>query len=143
LSDRAINDLASPKDTIFARKIVMGAIDMNMDEIETMLAPGGEAQSRRRAGTCRHDLDYADGDPAHVSGEHKSMGAERRARSRDGHLCGSGAVDQFRRFLSASGEASKIASEAARAKGAEDFRARISELRAACNSCHAVYQKTD
>jgi hypothetical protein len=42
LSDRAINDLASPKDTIFARKIVMGAIDMNMDEIETMLAPEGK-----------------------------------------------------------------------------------------------------
>src|SRR5450432_2924907 len=31
-----------PKDTIFARKILMGAIDMNMDEIETMLAPGGK-----------------------------------------------------------------------------------------------------
>src|SRR5438309_7998899 len=29
------------KDTIFARKILMGAIDMNMDEIETMLAPEG------------------------------------------------------------------------------------------------------
>src|SRR5712692_2254838 len=29
-----------PKDTIFARKIVMATIDMNMDEVETMLAPG-------------------------------------------------------------------------------------------------------
>ena len=28
--------------TIFARKILMGAIDMNMDEIETMLAPEGK-----------------------------------------------------------------------------------------------------
>src|SRR6202043_2039377 len=34
--------VAPPKDTIFARKILMGAIDMNMDEIETMLAPGGK-----------------------------------------------------------------------------------------------------
>ena len=34
--------LPPPKDTIFARKILMGAIDMNMDEIETMLAPGGK-----------------------------------------------------------------------------------------------------
>jgi len=32
--------LPPPKDTIFARKILMGAIDMNMDEIETMLQPG-------------------------------------------------------------------------------------------------------
>src|SRR5229473_1945680 len=31
-----------PKDTIFARKIMMGTIDMNMDEVETMLAPGGK-----------------------------------------------------------------------------------------------------
>ena len=32
------------KDTIFARKILMGAIDMNMDEIETMLAPDGKVE---------------------------------------------------------------------------------------------------
>src|SRR5262245_20324783 len=31
-----------PKDTIFARKILMGAIASNMDEIETMLAPNGK-----------------------------------------------------------------------------------------------------
>src|SRR5262249_46320506 len=34
-----------PKDTIFARKILMGAIDMNMDAIETMLAPHGNADA--------------------------------------------------------------------------------------------------
>jgi len=31
-----------PKDTIFARKIVMATIDVNMDEVETMLAQGGK-----------------------------------------------------------------------------------------------------
>jgi len=35
-------DQPAPRDTIFARKILMGAIDMNMDEIETMLAPEGK-----------------------------------------------------------------------------------------------------
>src|SRR6202166_1989262 len=35
-------ELPASKDTIFARKILMGAIDMNMDEIETMLAPEGK-----------------------------------------------------------------------------------------------------
>jgi len=35
-------ELPPAKDTIFARKILMGAIDMNMDEIETMLAPEGK-----------------------------------------------------------------------------------------------------
>jgi nitrate/TMAO reductase-like tetraheme cytochrome c subunit len=33
--------------------------------------------------------------------------------------------------------------EASRTKRAEDFKARIVELRAACNSCHAAYQKVD
>jgi hypothetical protein len=40
-----------PKDTIFARKILMGAIDMNMDEIETMLAPNGKLDAQRRGST--------------------------------------------------------------------------------------------
>src|SRR5476649_778824 len=38
-------ELSPAKDTIFARKILMGAIDMNMDEIETMLAPGGKVEA--------------------------------------------------------------------------------------------------
>ena len=37
-------ELPAAKDTIFARKILMGAIDMNMDEIETMLAPEGKLE---------------------------------------------------------------------------------------------------
>ena len=36
---------ATPKDAIFARKTLMGAIDANMDELETMLAPGGKADA--------------------------------------------------------------------------------------------------
>src|SRR5258708_13206298 len=43
-----------PKDTIFARKILMGAIDMNMDAIETMLAPNGKldaAEAQEHADT--------------------------------------------------------------------------------------------
>jgi cytochrome c556 len=37
-------ELAPAKDTIFARKILMGAIDTNMDEIETMLAAEGKLE---------------------------------------------------------------------------------------------------
>jgi hypothetical protein len=40
-----------PKDTIFARKILMGAIDMNMDAIETMLAPTASSTPQRRRST--------------------------------------------------------------------------------------------
>jgi hypothetical protein len=37
-------DQPPAKDTIFTRKVVMGEIDMNMDEIETMLAPEGKLE---------------------------------------------------------------------------------------------------
>jgi hypothetical protein len=37
-------ELPAAKETIFARKILMGAIDRNMDEIETMLAPEGKLE---------------------------------------------------------------------------------------------------
>src|SRR5947199_9968111 len=43
-----------PKDTIFARKILMGAIDMKMGEIEIMLTPEGQldaAEAQEHADT--------------------------------------------------------------------------------------------
>jgi cytochrome c556 len=51
----AQNEAAPPaKDTIFARKILMGTVDMNMDEVETMLAPGSkldDAEAREHLNT--------------------------------------------------------------------------------------------
>jgi cytochrome c556 len=49
----------------------------------------------------------------------------------------------FADFYQRAQAASKIALEAARAKRAEDFRARILDLRGACNACHAAYQRVD
>jgi cytochrome c556 len=46
-------------------------------------------------------------------------------------------------FYQRAAAASKIAFEASRARRADDFKARIVDLRAACNSCHAAYQKVD
>ncbi|MEA3022889.1 MAG: hypothetical protein QOK01_1741, partial [Alphaproteobacteria bacterium] len=43
--EKSVEGVPPPKDTIFARKILMGAIDMNMDDIETMLAPEGKLDS--------------------------------------------------------------------------------------------------
>jgi cytochrome c556 len=50
---------------------------------------------------------------------------------------------KFADFYQRAAAASKLAFEASRTKRAEDFKARIVELRAACNSCHAAYQKVD
>ena len=59
-----------PKDTIFARKILMGAIGTNMDEIETMLAPNGKFDAAEAQ-------EHADTIPVE---------ARRRSRSCDRHL---------------------------------------------------------
>jgi cytochrome c556 len=50
---------------------------------------------------------------------------------------------QFADFYQKAGAASKIAFEASRASDAAAFKSRIAALRAACNGCHAAYQKTD
>jgi cytochrome c556 len=49
----------------------------------------------------------------------------------------------FGDFYQRAAAASKIAFEASHAKRGNDFRTLITQLRTACNSCHAVYQKID
>jgi cytochrome c556 len=48
---------------------------------------------------------------------------------------------QFPDFYARAAAASKTALEASRAANRAEFQARIGELRAACNGCHAAYQK--
>jgi cytochrome c556 len=132
-----------PKDTIFARKILMGSIDMNMDEIETMLAPEGHLK-------LADGLEHADiisimlmAFP-HMFPPATNQWAPKADRDPATDTYASPEVwTKFSDFYQRAAAASKIAFEASRAKSAEDFKARIGELRAACNACHAVFQKTD
>lgn len=132
-----------PKDAIFARKILMGAINTNMDEIETMLSPGETlnlAEGQEHADTISIMLmAFPHMFPA-ATNQWKD-GADRDA-----------ALDtyaspqlwtNFADFYQRAAAASKVAFEVSRAKNADEFRARIGELRNACNSCHAAYQKVD
>jgi cytochrome c556 len=133
-----------PKDTIFARKILMGSIDGQMDEIETMLAPEGTldlADGQEHAdiisvmlmtfphlfvpSTNQWKQDYPDRDAATDTYASPDVWSN------------------FADFYQRAAAASKIALEASKAKRAIDFKGLIAELRVACNSCHALYQKTD
>jgi cytochrome c556 len=136
-------DQPASKDTIFARKILMGAIDMNMDEIETMLAPEGKlalADAAEHAETISTMLmafphlfppatnqwrEGADRDPATDTFANPALW--------------SNFADFYRRAT----EASKIAWDASRAKRPEEFRPLIRELRQRCNACHALNLKTE
>jgi cytochrome c556 len=132
-----------PKDTIFARKILMGSINTNMDEIETMLSPGETlnlAEGQEHADIISIMLmAFPHMFPA-ATNQWKD-GADRDA-----------ALDtyaspqlwtNFADFYQRAEAASKIAFEASRAKNAGEFRDQVAKLRDACNSCHAAYQKVD
>ena len=136
-------DQPPSKDTIFARKTLMGAIDINMDEIETMLAPEGNlvlSDAQEHAETISTMLmafphlfppatnqwkEGADRDPATDTFANPALW--------------SNFADFYRRTT----EASKIAWNASRARRPEEFRPLMKELRQRCNACHALNLKTE
>jgi cytochrome c556 len=136
-------DLPAPKDTIFARKILMGAIDMNMDEIETMLAPEGKlelADAQEHAETISTMLmAFPHMFPAATN--QWKQGAERDPATDT--FASPEVWTNFADFYQRATDASKIAWNASRAKRPDDFSPLIAQLRAYCNSCHAINMKTD
>jgi len=132
-----------PKDTIFARKILMGGISENMDEIEAMLAPEGRlnlAEGQEHADTISIMLMafphmFPAGTNQWVAGADRDPATDTYA-SPD-------VWARFPDFYRLADAASKIAFAASRAKRADEFKAQIVQLRAACDGCHAVYQKVD
>ena len=120
----------------------MGTIDMNMDEVETMLAPGGtldHAEAREHLDTISVLL---------MAFPHMFAAATNQCTpgaDRDPALDTFAAPEvwtNYADFYRRAAGASKIAFEASRARRADDFRALVAELRASCTSCHAAYLKT-
>jgi cytochrome c556 len=136
-------DQPPAKDTIFARKTAMGEIDMNMDEIETMLAPGGKldlADAREHAEVISTLLMVF----PHLfplSTNQWKQGAERDPATDT--FANPAIWSNFADFYQRATEASKIAWGAAAAKRPEEFRTQIKELRLRCNACHALNLKTE
>jgi cytochrome c556 len=132
-----------PKDTIFARKILMGAIDQNMDEIETMLAPEGKldlADAQEHAETISTMLMAFPHMFPPITNQWTT------APDRDPATDTSASPElwsKFTDFYQRAEAASKVAFAASRAKRAVDFKPLIAELRAACNGCHATYLQAD
>jgi cytochrome c556 len=136
-------DQPAPNDTIFARKILMGAIDMNMDEVETMLAPGGKLvlpDAQEHAETISTMLMAFPHLFPPATNQWKP-GAERDPATDT--FANPGLWSNFADFYQRATEASKIAWSASRAKRADEFRPLIGQLRQRCNACHALNMKTD
>jgi len=134
-------DQPAAKDTIFARKILMGAIDMNMDEIETMLAPEGKlvlSDAQEHAETISTMLMAFPHLFPPATNQWKPD--ENRDPATD-TFANPQLWSDFDDFYRRASEASKIAWEASRAKRADEFRPLIGQLRQRCNGCHAVNLK--
>jgi cytochrome c556 len=136
-------DAASPPpaDTIFARKTLMNTINGSMDEIEAMLAPGAKiesAEAREHADLISVLLMAFPHLFPPATNQWKE-GADRDAAADT--YASPELWRQFSDFYARASAASKTALEASRAMNRADFQARIGELRAACNGCHAAYQK--
>jgi cytochrome c556 len=132
-----------PKDAIFARKILMGAIDMNMDEIETMLAPEGRldlAEGREHANTISIMLMAF---PHMFAASTNQWTASANRDPATDTFASPDVWTDMSDFYQRATEASKFALDAVRAKRPDAFRPAIAQLRAACNACHAVYMKAD
>ena len=133
----------TPKETIFARKILMGAIDMNMDEIETMLAPEGKlnlADAQEHAETISTMLLAFPHLFPPATNQWKA-GAERDPATDT--VASPDVWTRFSDFYERANDASKIAWSASRAKKAVEFRPLIGQLRERCNACHALNMKMD
>ncbi len=132
-----------PKDTIVARKILMGAIDMNMDAVETMLAPNGKldaTEAREHADTVSIMLmSFPHLFPA-ATNQWKS-GADRDPATDT--FASPDVWANFADFYQRASGASKLAQQASNAKRLDEFRSLIEQLRAACNGCHEKYMKTN
>ena len=136
-------DAPTPKDTIFARKILMGGIDYNMDQIEEMLEPGGKlelADAQEHAETISTML-MAFPHMFPASTNQWKAGAVRDPAYDT--FAAPEVWSNFADFYARASEASKIAWAASRAKRAADFRPLIAELRSHCNACHAINMKME
>jgi cytochrome c556 len=136
-------DQPASKDTIFARKTLMGAIDMNMDEIETMLAPEGKlvlSDAEEHAETISTMLMAF----PHLFPPATNQWKEGVSRDPATDTFANPALwSNFTDFYRRASEASKIAWDASRVKRPEEFRPLIKELRQRCNACHALNLKAE
>ena len=136
-------ELPAAKDTIFARKVAMGEIDMNMDEIETMLAPEGKLllSDAEEHAEVISTLLMAFPHLFPPSTNQWKQGAERDPATDT--FANPAIWSNFSDFYKRASEASKIAWTASRAKKPDEFRTQIKELRLRCNACHALNLKTE
>jgi cytochrome c556 len=139
------DDQASPppKDTIFARKIIMDSIGSNMDEIETMTSSPAKismSDAHEHADMISVMLQAFPHLFPPATNQWKP-GVARDAATDT--FASPNTWTNYSDFYRRANDASQVALDAARAGTEAEFRTLAGKLRTACDSCHASYQKPD
>ena len=131
-----------PKETIFARKILMDSIGRNMDELEA------------NAGSAKVDLaegrDHADIVSVmlmafpHLFPQNTNEWKPNVDRDPGSDTYAAPAIwAGFADFYKRAGDAAQIAYQVSRAETEQAFKDQVAQLRVACDSCHGGYMKKD
>jgi cytochrome c556 len=133
---------ALAKDVIFARKILMGSIGDNMDELEAIIASGKI--------DVQHGASHADlVSVMLLAFPHMFPPASNEWKPNVDKDPGTDTFaapeiwSRFADFYQRASDAAKSAYNASRARNENEFKNSVAELRAGCDGCHAVYQKKD
>ena len=132
-----------PEDEIYARKVLMGAIDHHADAIDWMVTsnkPFNLAEAIEHADTISAMLMNF---PYLFPPETNRWRPNAKRNPAHDTFASPALWKNFADFYRRAKEASRAALDITRVKGKADMKPRFLALRAACDSCHAAYVKTD
>jgi len=131
-----------PKETIFARKILMDSISQNMDDLE---ANAGSAKVDLAEGRSHADIvSVMLMAFPHLFPPNTNEGKPNVARDPGSDTFAAPEIwSRFADFYKRTQDAAQIAYKASRAETEQAFKDQIAQLRVACDSCHGVYLKKD
>jgi cytochrome c556 len=132
--------VATPKDTIFVRKILMDSINRNMAELEAIASSGKDLdEGKEHADIVSVMLMVF----PHLFPPSTNQWKANTERDPGTDTFAAPEVwSNFADFYGRSGAASRLAYKASRTERVEDFKTLVGELRTACDSCHKVYLKS-
>jgi cytochrome c556 len=131
-----------PKETIFARKVLMDSISSNMDELE---ANAGSAKIDLAEGRNHADIvsvmlmAFPHLFPQNTNQWKPNVDRDPGSDTYAAPEIWSGFADFYKRAR----DAAEIAYKASRAETEQAFKEQVAQLRVACDSCHGVYMKKD
>jgi len=131
-----------PKETIFARKVLMDSISTNMDELEANASSAKVdlAEGRSHADIISVMLMAF----PHLFPQNTNEWKPNVDRDPGSDTYAAPEIwTRFADFYKRSQDAAQIAFKASRAETEQAFKEQVAQLRVACDSCHGAYMKKD